>query len=142
MYTELENVKEVLSNANKGVANGLIAPNGKKMRSRLQPSTERIRKQFNDLSDFMSNPNLFTALKKAGNDEQLLRRASTHPKAFLRGEGVIPPPRTDVKIVYSKKEKEGNFKGKITITVTVEGCVPIGVGKACFKADGTAEWKF
>jgi len=89
-------------------------------------------KKFEELSDFISNPDFHAALKKAGKDKQLLRKAKADPKAYFNGEGVPPPPNADVTV--SQLEAEGGVKGKVKVTVDV--CwVALGFIEVCAQVE-------
>jgi hypothetical protein len=84
------------------------------------------KKQLREISAFVSNPKVLTALEKAGTDQELLRQAEADPIAFLKGEGLLTPRGTDVKIMYSKKQSK-----KKTITYTVKSCTSSGGTEEC-----------
>jgi hypothetical protein len=87
--------------------------------------TAKATKSFDELSAFVSRQDVVDALNKAGKDRRLLRLAKSDPKAFLLGEGIKLPPRSEVTIL----QKRVAVSGQITICVQV--CRQIGRFMVC-----------
>jgi hypothetical protein len=79
---------------------------------------------FNELSRFVNQQAVVDALERAGKDRPLLRKAKQDPKAFLRGEGLAPPPRTEVTV-----SERRIAVGQIRICITV--CRQVGSVVVC-----------
>jgi hypothetical protein len=60
--------------------------------------TARAKRTFDELSAFTNQQAVIDALERAGKERTLLRSAKRDAKAFLKGEGLAPPPRADVTI--------------------------------------------
>jgi hypothetical protein len=90
--------------------------------ARLQ--TTRARQAFDELSKFANQQAVIDALERAGKNRPLLRKAKRDAKAFLRGEGLTPPPRADVTI-----SERRIAVGQIRVCVTV--CRQIGPVIVC-----------
>jgi hypothetical protein len=93
--------------------------------------TDKSRQAFEEIFKFANQQAMTDALKRAGKDRQLLRKAKRDPKAFLRGEGLRLPPRVDVTI---SERRIGIGVGRLCVTVCqrvgpfvicVTRCIPI-----------------
>ena len=82
--------------------------------------TDKSRQAFEEIFKFANQQAMTDALKRAGKDRQLLRKAKRDPKAFLRGEGLRLPPRVDVTI---SERRIGIGVGRLCVTVCQRGAV-------------------
>ena len=86
--------------------------------------TAKAKRTFEELSAFTNQQPVIDALERAGKNRAALRKAKQDGKAFLKGEGLTPPPRADVTI-----SERRIAVGQIRICITV--CRRVGTAVVC-----------
>jgi hypothetical protein len=93
--------------------------------------SDKSRQAFDEIYKFVNQQAMTNALKRAGKDRELVRKAKRDPKAFLRDEGLRLPPRVDV-TVSERSISVGTGRLCITVcrqigpvVICVTRCIPI-----------------